>query len=159
MTKTATNRRATAHFLRSTAARTAAQQRILRTLPQPGTTYFICTSPYDGWVKIGRTTGEPKARLRDLQCGNPRPLSVRASLDIDIEWHLHQLYAEFRGSGEWFALPRELIDFVWQKARNSPNPVEAMIDEWPPQRVWELHGGYRGNSGPNALSLTFAKRS
>ncbi len=73
--------------------------------PQPegkGLVYVI----EDGLgVKIGYTVGPAASRVADLQTGNPRLISVIATIsgasDI-VELHLHNQFAKWNVRGEWF---------------------------------------------------------
>lgn len=63
--------------------------------------YFIQDG--DGAVKIGKAL-DPISRLSELQCGNPRPLTLRHVLlaHAATESNLHILWHAYRGIGEWF---------------------------------------------------------
>ena len=70
--------------------------------------YFISDGDY---VKIGKTTGDPTARLASLQTGNPRELAVlgmafngRGGCATNLEHWLHELLKKHRVRGEWFSL-------------------------------------------------------
>ena len=99
-----------------------------------GITYAISSEPYDGWVKIGRSANQPDARIDALQTGNPRPLVFRAVWPIDVERELHQAYEEFRGYGEWFALPLEMLRDMARFA-NESEPHRLLLHMWPVRRV------------------------
>lgn len=78
-----------------------------------GTVYVIGHSSMEGPVKLGKSAiGNAERRLRDLQSGNPRTLSILGSADVEdcdlIENLLHNVFREKRLSGEWFDItPRE----------------------------------------------------
>lgn len=76
--------------------------------PASGHTYLVGALG-QSLVKIGRTTGEPRARLSAMQTGSPVPLLLLCTLPHP-RWEdvLHHHYAERRQQGEWFAL--ELAD-------------------------------------------------
>ncbi|MER6522564.1 GIY-YIG nuclease family protein [Streptomyces sp. NPDC001553] len=54
-------------------------------------------------VKIG-TSVSPEKRLKELQTGNPNRLEVlwHTPGGRELEAQLHQVFAEYRGEGEWF---------------------------------------------------------
>lgn len=64
--------------------------------------YFIQEGE-DGFVKIGRSKNVKK-RMKSLQIGNPRPLSVVMLIPggRSLEMTFHELFHEDRVSGEWF---------------------------------------------------------
>jgi hypothetical protein len=64
-------------------------------------------------VKIGISL-DPAARLKDLQLGNPRPLSILFQIegDLDGEAMLHKLLAAERIRSEWFSLGGILRTFT-----------------------------------------------
>jgi T5orf172 domain len=53
-------------------------------------------------VKIGKCAGHPQERLKDLQTGNPRPLTLLAYTTTVSEARAHKLLAPWRLNGEWF---------------------------------------------------------
>ena len=67
----------------------------------------------NGPIKIG-VSGNPWARLLDLQVGNPRHLKLahhwemsrRAAFDCERE--IHKELEEFRLEGEWFDFPDDI---------------------------------------------------
>lgn len=69
--------------------------------PKPLFVYVIQDS--SGAVKIGKANN-PVARLSELQCGNPYPLTLRAVVVAyyGTEETLHYLWARYRVRGEWF---------------------------------------------------------
>lgn len=64
-------------------------------------------------VKIGVTRDLP-ARLRKLQTGNPLTLSVVKTVigDQNEEYHLHERFAAYRLSGEWFRIEGDLASYL-----------------------------------------------
>jgi hypothetical protein len=56
------------------------------------------------FVKIGRTTWNPKDRLKGLQTGQPMDLHLLWSVAGDYEHDLHRRFAKYRVRGEWFDL-------------------------------------------------------
>lgn len=66
---------------------------------------YVVVGKGTGLYKIGRTTGDPKARLQTMQTGSPVPLELVIVLDHP-RWEdvLHHHYAGKRRQGEWFEL-------------------------------------------------------
>lgn len=115
------------------------------------TTYFIGSDPYDGWAKIGRTTGLVSTRLGGLQTGSPRRLRVYAEWDSeDHEALLHDYYAPLRGLGEWFELPRGLLDEA-ATLRDVARPGIRLIMAWDLARVAQAAAESRRNVGREHL--------
>ena len=54
-------------------------------------------------MKIG-VSADPKARLKELQTGNPFPLKIAATIPghFATEKELHNIFERFRMEGEWF---------------------------------------------------------
>lgn len=73
-----------------------------------GWIYLIaCEQPLS--VKIGFTTKHPRARLKQLQTGNPNKLKLIGWFpgSLQAEREIHESMAEFRLQGEWFKLVPE----------------------------------------------------
>jgi hypothetical protein len=122
-----------------------------------GNTYAMTTVPFDGWVKIGRTSEgrDPQQRVADCQTGNARQLELRAVWAIDVEPALHQRYAEFRGWGEWFALPSPMVSDMRRYARRE-KPWEMLFLKWSPAAVWHAAGPHaRRKPSPEKLARIF----
>lgn len=70
-------------------------------LDKPLFVYFI--EDDGGPVKVGKAY-DPIARLSELQCGNPRPLSLKHVIlaGPSTEQTIHQTWWFARGFGEWF---------------------------------------------------------
>jgi len=78
-----------------------------------GYVYFICEKNSRGRFKIGRTVKHPDLRMRELQTGNPRKLSmygwITVSDNVALEAFFHKYFARQRGLGEWFKVsPRQI---------------------------------------------------
>lgn len=74
-----------------------------RRLPEGSGRVYLVTDG-DG-IKIGYTSSAVASRISSLQTGNPRPIRAVVTIhgaSVDAEDMLHQEFAEFRGSGEWF---------------------------------------------------------
>ena len=73
--------------------------------PQPEGQGFVYIVEDGLAVKIGYTAGPAASRVDDLQTGNPRLISVIATIsgasDI-VELHLHHEFAKWNVRGEWF---------------------------------------------------------
>lgn len=93
-------------------------------------------------IKIGYTAGPAASRVADLQTGNPRLISVIATIsgasDI-VELHLHNEFAQWNVRGEWFdrssvlALARE--EGGWKELIQTRLPPGAwQIAVFPPYR-------------------------
>lgn len=69
---------------------------------RPRFVYFIQDDD-DGPVKIGEAF-DPRSRLGELQCGNHRPLKLRAVVlaTVTTEKELHALWKRSCVRGEWF---------------------------------------------------------
>jgi hypothetical protein len=80
----------------------------------PGLVYFIATTEGPTRCKIGYTTGNPQARLRNLQCGSPVPLGIYCALEgnMETEKRFHETFAPLRVHGEWFDVKGKLLDFL-----------------------------------------------
>jgi hypothetical protein len=78
--------------------------------PRVGVTYVI-EAVGEGLFKIGRTGGDPRARLQQLRTMSPVPLELVLVLD-HIGWEpvLHHHYRDRRRHGEWFALTINDLD-------------------------------------------------
>lgn len=79
-----------------------------------GYVYLIIesTQGFDGfrYGKVGFSTN-PKARVAELQCGNPRSLALHCMKKgtPDDEAALHVKYIEFNALQEWFHITKELL--------------------------------------------------
>lgn len=78
--------------------------------------YFLTAGPF---IKIGKTSGDPSARIRDLQTGCPYRIELAAFLPggLEQEFSLHRRFAHLRTSGEWFRKEGALAEFVDSLAR------------------------------------------
>ncbi len=76
--------------------------------------YFIQEQGDGGAIKIGCTAGDPRARLATLQTGNSRRLHLLASIPGGAaeEAALHERFAAYRVSGEWFRVDPYLLGFI-----------------------------------------------
>lgn len=73
--------------------------------PQPEGVGFVYVVEDGLGIKIGYTAGPPAARVADLQSGNPRLISVIATVSRAtelLELHFHNEFAEWNVRGEWF---------------------------------------------------------
>lgn len=64
---------------------------------------------------------DPKQRLQNLQTSNPHPLELLATTPggWELEQRLHQHYAPWRLSGEWFELTDELQAHINELAQGT----------------------------------------
>lgn len=65
------------------------------------TLYFITDG--SGYIKVGRSQ-DPVARIRELQTGNPRKLTLLRSVGVPTgtETRIHAMLRECHANGEWF---------------------------------------------------------
>lgn len=91
--------------------------------------YFIqeVTGEEAAPIKIGYAR-DPIARLRELQCGNSKPLILGTYIDGNrgLERRLHVRFAKDRIRGEWFTSSKELREFIvdaWTSG--APRPQET----------------------------------
>lgn len=77
-------------------------------------------------VKIGHTRGDPAARLKDLQTGNPSKLVLLGTMPGGQaeEAGLHQRFAAARAAGEWFRPVPELLLLIGRACHDGP-PFDA----------------------------------
>ena len=102
-----------------------------------GQSVYVLSVP-SGYFKIG-IAKDPEGRRRDLQCGNPEPITLVGASQypwlsddggVDprlMERRLHELLMEYRASGEWFKAPEERLYRAWKLAwmeLRHPNVVE-----------------------------------
>lgn len=69
---------------------------------EDGFVYFVAAE--NGPVKIGWTGKDAEARVRDLQVGNPYPLTLAALTTGGRRWEeeFHRWFQPWRMNGEWF---------------------------------------------------------
>ncbi len=73
-------------------------------------TYFI-QAQESGFVKIGRAR-DPRARMKELQVGNPETLKLLAQVPADIEKEMHERFQLAWVNGEWHKPTFSLMDFI-----------------------------------------------
>lgn len=101
-----------AHAAKAEAERLQRQQQALQSAQASAFVYFIVD-----WqrrvVKIG-VSQSPQKRLAALQTSNSHPLdlAVMVSGGYALERQLHEQYAAYRLSGEWFQLAQEIVDRI-----------------------------------------------
>jgi hypothetical protein len=81
---------------------------------RPVYVYFVQAGE-DGPIKIGRTTGDPIRRLKDLQTASPytlRLIGVKETSETLTERLVHQRFAHLSLSGEWFSPAPDLLAFI-----------------------------------------------
>lgn len=78
-----------------------------------GWVYFI-REANNGAIKIGYTTRPMKHRLAELQSATPHQLAVQAIVPgtREAESQLHERFAVWRLSGEWFGPCADLVNLV-----------------------------------------------
>lgn len=111
--------------------------------PEPGYIYvFRCQQ----FFKIGKSQA-PKDRLSNVQINNPFPvvqIKVYPVPDMDTaEQYLHAELAIYRERGEWFVLPKDVLQWVLSldlgavAPRNTPIPP-LLIDDQAKEQVRDL---------------------
>lgn len=97
-----------------------------KALTEPLFVYFI-QAEHGGPVKIGQAQ-DPRARLRELQCGNPDRLVIRSVIlaEQETERSLHVAWASARVRGEWFGggMEEAIVAFAQQACRNQLEAAE-----------------------------------
>lgn len=78
--------------------------------PRVGVIYFIKSGAL---VKIGFTTALEQ-RMEKLRSGNPHEMKLLGSMPgtDDTEFFLHQMFAAYRATGEWFRIDGNLDSFL-----------------------------------------------
>lgn len=72
-------------------------------------------------IKIGITTGDPNKRIKQLQTGNSRELSLKAHWYCQnprkLESYLHSKFDHRKRKGEWFYMNEKDRQELWATAR------------------------------------------
>jgi hypothetical protein len=78
--------------------------------PRVGFVYFMKSG---GMVKIGFTT-DLEQRTKTIRNGNPHELTLLGAMPgtDDTEFFLHQMFAPYRSTGEWFRIEGALDVFL-----------------------------------------------
>lgn len=75
--------------------------------------YFITAGEF---VKIGKSTGNPNSRLKELQTGCPYPMKIAAyvtgGFQLEHEYHRKFNHLSIRKGGEWFHHTADLKKFI-----------------------------------------------
>jgi hypothetical protein len=103
--------------------------------------YFIQCGPY---IKIG-LSGDVGSRLKALQTSTPYPLTLLNKIIVinamQVEAYLHGYFADYRRSGEWFALTAR--DISWVSTVTGFEVYEMMengdVNEEKPQTEPDIH--------------------
>lgn len=87
------------------------ERRERRLAEQDHFVYFVTAGPF---LKIGKTSGAPDSRIKELQTGCPFPMQLVAHLPGGLrkERELHRKFDEYRAHGEWFRHEGRLAAFV-----------------------------------------------
>jgi hypothetical protein len=93
--------------------------------------YFIQSGDSE-FVKIGYCAGEARARLGQLQVGNPLPLRLVSVKEggKNIEALLHDRFEHLRVRGEWFKWDAELRDFARPFIDGEPSDLLKLRREY-----------------------------
>lgn len=108
-------------------------RRLLKTLSSAKKPKYFVYFVSDGTaVKIGKTTGTVDGRVKELQTGNPRKISVLFAIPVktesgayDIENHFHLAFQDYRLSGEWF----DIADILTRDLLTDEFGINAFADE------------------------------
>lgn len=83
-------------------------------------------------TKIGKTSKHPAYRLKELQTGNGTKLKLLHFHESDQmseeESNLHNRYAQYRSTGEWFELPLPLLLELTHSAPNIQSTTLAIAE-------------------------------
>lgn len=111
-------------------------------------------------IKVGFSR-DPIARLRNLQCGNPRPLTLERVIfgGLVVEAVFHQRWDVFRRKGsEWFA-PESRANLFLVADRIRERQMTLSMEEWDEDRncilveqIHREHGIYDPRDQPRLLS-------
>lgn len=91
--------------------------------------------PVNGPYKIG-VSNNPMKRIAELQIGCPQFLRIHAvkpSVGIAEERRMHRVLGEYRGIGEWFDCPLEVIEVAAGIDTSEPDEVlmsAASFNKW-----------------------------
>lgn len=109
--------------------------------------YYIYFAGIDtGYTKIG-ISSDPQSRLIELQVGNPHEIKIYSTIKVKdmrtaqtVESMLHSRYASYRGIGEWFSIPVNIVfeEIVWCMKLVSliKDESEVLIDDNVYQRTF-----------------------
>lgn len=78
---------------------------------------YIVKNPSSGLLKIGRSSS-PYQRIKSLETGSGRELTICALIKGDIEQCLHRRFASLRVFGEWFMDDGSIANFISQEAQS-----------------------------------------
>jgi len=86
---------------------------------------------HQGKYKIGYTGRTTYERLLELQTASPEPLAAVSDYETDlapkIEQVLHRQLAQYRTQGEWFALPKDVVDGFKQRAQQVEQGLKVLL--------------------------------
>ena len=86
--------------------------------------YFIKEKESNEFIKIGKSINyNSKARLNELQNGNPRPLELICITYKYTEFQLHKKFEKYRKLGEWFYYSDEIKNFL-----NTIEPIRNVME-------------------------------
>lgn len=89
--------------------------------------YFIRQSK-SGPIKIGVTSGDPRARLKALQTGSPETLHLIGCMRGE-ERMVHDKFRAHMISGEWFRPTEDLLKFIALNAKPLARTATRMKGE------------------------------
>lgn len=110
---------------------------------RPPLIYFVREVTLDGLIKIGCSQG-PAARVEQLACWSPRPLTLLASApgDEKVEKFLHYVFADHYSHREWFHPSTDILALVDFVRVNSALPIWAREGRAP--AIWSRPDDRRG---------------
>jgi hypothetical protein len=114
--------------------------------PQEGNAGFVYIIQAIGTarVKLGYSI-EPEKRLRELQTGSPYELALLSKWRARpaTERRLHREFAEYRVKGEWFELPRQLIERLAVSDQETKTLNTSDTKLWRLETYKDRHGKVR----------------
>lgn len=102
--------------------------------PLPGNywIYFIRAGD-DGPIKIGRSNGPLRSRIRALQTANAHKLKVLAAIQADLmldhsleEW-IHEALSDHRMQGEWFTPCQRVLAYALLAHAGLLDPIRTLV--------------------------------
>lgn len=108
-------------------------------------TYFVS----NGFaVKIGKADDVAR-RVKQLQTASQHTLKTLFVIDRDCEKEMHEYFAAYRTSGEWFTLPKDFHDFFHQQQNGDGFDIVCKA-----QSLYHDGGDYKGSSVKMSEELT-----
>jgi hypothetical protein len=87
----------------------------------------------DVTYKVGKTTRDPKKRLKELQTGNPNKLDISYIFESQyanlLETTLHIHYKPYRLEGEWFMIDDEQVNKFGQVCQKYEENLKILHEQ------------------------------